>query len=270
MTLYIDDSGSRHPDRNPGDTLPKHGYDWFGLGGVMVRDDEEAAVRQEHAALCNEWGLDAPLHSTEIRNRSGHFAWLGQLPTAKRDAFLEALARLVTGPQLTAIACVVDRPGYNHRYRDIYGRKRWSLCKTAFTVVVERAAKYAMNHDCRLRVYVERSDKRTDNRMRSYYDTLRNDGHPFNPNNAAKYQPLTGVQLHTTLYEFRTKDKSSPLMQLADICLWPMCMGGYDPTNRPYRTLKEAGTLIDCKLDPAVVEFEGIKYSCWDLNTESK
>lgn len=266
MTLYIDDSGSRNPDRNPADKLPKHGHDWFGLGGVMVRDDEEASVRDHHAAFCKEWDLNAPLHSTEIRNRSGNFARLGQLPPEKLDAFHQAVTALVTSRPLTAIACVVDRPGYNHRYRDKYGRKRWSLCKTAFTVVVERAAKYAMRHGCRLRVYVERSDKKTDNRMRSYYDGLRNDGHPFDPGNAAKYQPLTTEELHATLYEFRTKEKSSPLMQIADVCLWPMCMGGYDRTNRPYSALRAAGTLIDCKLDPAAVEAEGIKYSCWDLN----
>lgn len=266
MSLYIDDSGSRHPDRNPADVLPAHGHDWFGLGGVIVRDDEAQSVRDRHASLSSKWELKGPLHSAEIRGFSGHFTWLGQRAPDERSAFLQDLTELVTSPQLTAIACVVDRPGYNHRYRDKYGRKRWSLCKTAFTVVVERAAKYALRHGCRLRVLVERSDKRTDNRMRGYYDMLRRDGNPFDPGNASKYAPLTSEQLHDTLYEFRTKNKSSPLMQIADLCLWPMCMGGYEPKNRPYRALKDAGTLIDCKLDSAAVPVEGIKYSCWDLN----
>jgi hypothetical protein len=173
-------------------------------------------------------------------------------------------------PELAATACVIDRPGYNHRYREKYGRARWLLCKTAFTVVVERSAKFARDSGCRLRVYVEKSDRRTDRTLRGYYDELRAVGHPFDATSAAKYIPLTAAELRETLYEFKTKDKSSPLMQLADLLLWPMCIGGYDRDNRAYAALRTAGTLIDCKLAPQDLTRKGIKYSCWDLELERR
>jgi hypothetical protein len=41
------------------------------------------------------------------------------------------------------LACVIDRPDYNHRYKEKYADERWSLCKTAFTIAVERASDIA-------------------------------------------------------------------------------------------------------------------------------
>lgn len=34
-TLYLDESGSRHPDVVL-HSLPEHGRDWFGMGGVLI------------------------------------------------------------------------------------------------------------------------------------------------------------------------------------------------------------------------------------------
>ena len=65
--------------------------------------------------------------------------------------FYEDLYQLLRAAPVTGLACVIDRPGYNARYREKYGRQRWSLCKSAFTISVERAAKYARSLDCRLR-----------------------------------------------------------------------------------------------------------------------
>jgi hypothetical protein len=42
------------------------------------------------------------------------------------------------------------------------GRHRWSLCKSAFTISVERAGKYARSLNCRLRVLSERCNKKED------------------------------------------------------------------------------------------------------------
>ena len=116
---------------------------------------------------------------------------------------------------------------------------------TAFTVVVERAAKFARGRGCRLRVHVERSDRSTDRRLQSYYEDMRSVGHPFNRDNAAKYAPLSADSLRATLLEFRTKQKTSPLIQIADLCLWPRCTGGYAPDNRSFAALRTVGTLID-------------------------
>lgn len=264
LSLYIDDSGTRNPDKDLG-KLPAHGRDWFALGGVMVLDSDRPAVETAHDEFCERWGVSGPLHSSEIRATSGVFRFLKDLSKPEQNRFHEELGSLVTRRELTATACVVDRPGYNARYRGVYGRKRWSLCKTAFHVVVERAAKFAIAQDCRLRVFVERADKITDAHMRSYYEELRDAGQPFHQGRSAKYAPLTAEDFQRVLYEFRTKDKTSRLMQLADLALWPVCIGGYDPENRAYRAMRAAGVLVDDKVDPTRVDVEGIKYSCWDL-----
>ena len=138
------------------------------------------------------------------------------------------------------------------------------LCKTAFSVAVERAAKYARKHGCKLKVFVERCDKPSDRMIESYYDDLRAKGMPFAADTSEKYAPLSQAELHETLYEFRKKDKTSPPMQMADLYLWPMCIGGYHPENRPYARLKGDGKLIDCGLEAEAIPFLGIKYSCFE------
>jgi hypothetical protein len=163
--------------------------------------------------------------------------------------------------------CVIDRPGYDHRYRARYGRDQWSLCKTAFSVLVERAAKYARTKDYKLKVFVERSDRIVDGWMKGYYEHLRENGMPFAAANMESYGPLGAAELKETLYEFRTKPKTSPIMQIADLYLWPMSVGGYHPSNITYAKLLEDQKLIDCHLQPDEISSLGIKYSCWDLVT---
>lgn len=273
LNLYLDDSGTRNPDRNPRDSVPGHGHDWFALGGVMIREQDEAAFRADHAALFSKWkpyGMEKPLHSSEIRSQNEGFRWMRRCSPEQRTAFYADIGGLATHPRLTAIACVIDRPGYNERYQSKYGDKRWLLCKTAFSIVVERSVKYAQKLGCRLRINVERSDKTVDARLRSYYDELRAEGLPFNADSSAKYAPLAAQTFAETLYEFQLKNKTSPLMQIADICLWPMCIGGYDPENASYIALKTAGALVDCKLLPGEVSSGGIKYSCWDLQNAAR
>jgi hypothetical protein len=69
-----------------------------------------------------------------------------------KDRFMRELGAMLLSVPVIGFACTVDRPGYNHRYREKYGRQTWMPCRTAFAVVVERAAKYANKNDCRLRV----------------------------------------------------------------------------------------------------------------------
>ena len=206
MNLYLDDSGTRNPDRSPGQ-VPGHGYDWFGIGGIMLRDEDEDVFRAAHAALRTKWKITGPLHSSEIRSKTDGFRWLRGLPPETQTEFIADITALATRPELTVIACVIDRPGYNHRYLLKYGRDRRDLCKTAFSIVVERSAKYARDLGCRLRVNIERSDKKTDRLIHGYYDELRGKGHPFDARSAAKYGPYVATDFAETLYEFRTKDK---------------------------------------------------------------
>ncbi|MEX0922106.1 MAG: DUF3800 domain-containing protein [Rhodovibrionaceae bacterium] len=264
MHFYMDDSGTRHPDHKPG-RVPRHGHDWFGLGGVLIKQEDEDAARAAYDELCSCWKISAPLRSADIRSKAGPFAWLGKLETAELERFYEELYQLLATIPVTGHGCVIDRPGYNARYREKYGRERWSLCKTAFSVSVERAAKLARGQGYKLKVFVERGDPKADKHAKQYYDSLRKTGTPFDPKTSGKYAPLTAAELADTLYEFRTKFKSSPLMQIADLYLWPICIGGYDQANRTYARLKKDGKLIDCLLDAEQIPAGGIKYSCWEL-----
>jgi uncharacterized protein DUF3800 len=260
--FYLDDSGTRYPD-HPGSPAA-HGHDWFGLGGVLVREADEEFLRSAHDAFCKKWELSKPLHSSDIRSKSGAFAWLGTCSKNRLEDFLEELYQLVARAELLGIACVIDRPGYNRRYSDEFGHEKWRLCKTAFSIVVERAAKFARKQDYKLRVFVERSDKNTDRWMNDYYNDLRTAGAPFDQSRSEKYRPLSAREFSETLYEFRTKTKSSVPMQIADLYLWPMCIGGYDPENRAYRRLLDGGRLVNRVLPREALIYEGIKYSCFE------
>src|SRR4051794_11228592 len=48
MHFYLDDSGTRNANHSPG-TRPAHGHDWFALGGVILKQEEEDVARARHA-----------------------------------------------------------------------------------------------------------------------------------------------------------------------------------------------------------------------------
>jgi Protein of unknown function (DUF3800) len=263
INLYLDDSGTRYPDRKSG-RLPSHGYDYFALGGILIRESDEQQARQIHQDLCNKWSINYPLHSVEIRGSNGKFNWIKTLDKDEKEKFYDELYFVMAQSPILGIACVIDRPGYNARYEEKYAGQRWQLCKTAFTVLVERAAKYADSQKCRLRVLPEKCNKKEDSLLRGYYNSLKSEGMPFNVSNSSKYQPLTNIQFSEILYEFKLKEKSSPLVQMADLFLWPMAIGGYDKNNRTYKRLMEDKKLIDCLYSSGEVSHLGIKYSCFN------
>src|SRR5690242_943992 len=94
LQFYMDDSGTRRPDHEPGKRA-KHGRDWFALGGILVHEEDEEETRALHAAFCSEWGITYPLHSVEIRGRTGNFHWLAELAEGKLAEFHEALYQLM-------------------------------------------------------------------------------------------------------------------------------------------------------------------------------
>ncbi len=260
--FYIDDSGSRDPDRRPDDK--RRDSDWFALGGVIVDAADKDHCDQAISAFRRSWPQigDAPLHSYEIRNKTEAFRWLEMLSPSELEAFYQGISDLMVSLPIIAAGCVIDRPGYNRRYAEQYGPRRWKLCRTAFNITVERAAKFAAHHEARLRVYVERTDPKTEAQFRKYYEELRELGAPFDPNRSAKYNPLSGNVLAKTLYEFKVKTKQSDLMQIADLCLWPVCSGGYRPDNRSFELLKRHGKLLDFHCSEAN-SLQGIKYFCF-------
>jgi hypothetical protein len=262
LRYYIDDSGSRRPDRDLRTDSARP--DWFGLGGVIVNEADVPAIEARVRQFREKWPHpQAPLHSSEIRQMRDGFAWLKTVSRSRRDTFLGEIGELLCELPLVVHATVIDRPGYNRRYMELYEDGRWYLCKTAFNIAVERAAKYALHRQSRLRVYVERSSPQDEKRLKGYYEHLLVKGQPFDAESSAKYGPLGEVDFAATLLEFAVRTKRSTLMQLADICLWPVCKGRYDPSNIAFSQLVGRGKLLDALCTPEN-QLHGIKYSCFD------
>jgi hypothetical protein len=261
FNLYVDDSGTRHPDFSP---PTSRAGDWFALGGYLIKEEDEPAARQAYADFCSKWDITYPLHSIRIRHRSGHFKWLASLSQAKLREFYHDLTLFIVEQPIMAHGCVIDRPGYHTRYYEKYGRQRWHLCKTAFSILAERSAKFALAHDRRVRIFVEESDKTADRRIRDYFNDMRDAGMPFNKGNSGKYGPLTSDELRFRLVELRFKRKSSPMLQLADLVLYPLSRAAYDTLYPPMRQLIEKHRTIDQHLDEEQIAHMGAKYYCFD------
>ncbi|MGH8763760.1 MAG: DUF3800 domain-containing protein [Nitrosospira sp.] len=265
LNFYMDDSGTRQPDKSK--SKQERNFDWFALGGILIAENDEEQARREYASFRDQWKISYPLHSYDIRNHARDFQWLSQLRQFDKHKYAEfytSLQTLLLNLPVMGLACVVDRPGYNHRYQTTFGRGRWSLCKTAFTIAVERAAKYAMKRGMRLRVMAERCNVKEDEWLTKYYGDLKVSAAPFNSVTSAQYMPLSPQNFADILYEFKLKKKSSPLIQIADMYLWPICMGGYDETNLPYQALTKANRLVGLSIGKEEADL-GIKYSCFDL-----
>lgn len=261
ICLYLDDSGTRNPDRK---TQQRQFDDWFAVGGILINEEDENKARDLHDSFCEKWGITYPLHSCEIRSRQHNFSWLGSLDKNSFEEFMRELTDLIVGIPAQGHACVIDRPGYAKRYQEKYGRQTWMLCKTAFTVICERAAKIARAKGRKLRIFPERSGRREDSLIQDYYNELRTKGMPFSGDTSSKYQPLSAEELKDTLYSLKFKAKSSALAQLADLYLYPIARGGYEMGYRPYTILRAHKKLIDDELDDETRNIIGIKYSCFE------
>jgi hypothetical protein len=267
FNFYIDDSGTRHPDHSNGSNGARD--DWFALGGVIVDEKEEAAVKAAIEGFKEKWNVVGPLHSNPIRRKEGDFEWMRDHPERSRK-FLEELTQLLIEAPVVGHGCVIDRPEYNRRYMEQYGRSRWSLCRTTFTIAVERAAKFAISQGGRIKIFVEGSSKPDEAKLKQYYLELQNGGNPFDVGRSAIYNPLGRDTLSRALFEFRVKQKSSLIMQLADLYLYPICKGGYDKGYLPYKILCDNKKLIDQLLPHSEVGQLGIKYSCFESAAASQ
>lgn len=260
---YMDDSGTRTLDHNPTPFdrgRPNH----FALGGILVLEEDEPAVDAAHARLCEKWGITYPLHSVDLRAGAKDFSWLRR-GSADYEHFMRDLTRMLTTIPVTAVACVIDRPGYDERYRAIYPRSTWHLCRTAFSIAVERAAKHARRLNRALRVYPEKSARADEKRIREYYKALITNGAPFDAQRSQTYAPLSAQQFDETLIELRFRGKSWPCMQVADLYLWPIAMHRYRRGGLPYDAFRRSGRLIEATIGPGEIPSCGTKYSCFEL-----
>jgi hypothetical protein len=259
LCLYLDDSGTRNPNRK---SDPNIFRDWFAQGGIIFREEDEETIRQLHADFCKRWGISYPLHSVDIRSRSKNFSWLRTASGEDYTKFVEDLAGMLLAIPAFVHASVIDRPGYDARYRKQH-RNVWSLCKTAFSIVCERSAKYAAAEERVVRVFVERGDRTADGRISGYFKELRTEGMPFDGGRSAKYQPMATGDLKRVLYDLKFKAKDSAVMQMADLLLYPVARGRYEPAYLPWQMLLQQKKIIDFHVSDA--ETLGIKYSCFEL-----
>jgi hypothetical protein len=268
LLLYLDDSGSRNPDH--GQAARGDGLDWFALGGILVSETDVRLAVDLHQAFMSTWVLDHPLHSTKIRGRRKQFSWLGQ--DANRAAkFHEELTALLLQMPVIGLACVIDRPGYNARYRKKYGADRWLMCKTAYSILIERAAKHARRAGKKLEVFFERSGKEEDRNLHSYHRSLKSAGMPFDEGRSASYGSLSAGEFRQLVVgDPQRQTKANALIQVADLYLYPMVKGGYDPTYQPYVDLLGAHSIADALVGHEEVVSLGVKYSCFDFKKRER
>lgn len=264
LHLYIDDSGSRDPDHVAPEKR-RDGMDCFALGGILINEEDVDVLYEAYKAFCRKWGITYPLHSWAIRGGREDFGWLKKPENA--FAFLTELEALLMGLPILGIAAVVDRPGYVARYREKHEDDLWYMCKTAYCILIERAAKYARSQGRQLRVFFEECGKKEDRALIGYAKALKTDGSPFNPTNSAAYDSLTADDYKAiVLGEPRRRTKKVPMLQVADLVLYPMAKAGYDPSYAPYVRLMQNGKLIDAVLSAEDRPKLGIKYSCFPEN----
>ena len=263
--LYIDDSGSRHLDKlaATANTHPR----WFALGGILLAAEDEAACKAAHDVFLSAWPkMREPLHISDMLARRSNFSWLQGLPAAEQTQFQTAYHAFLTALPVLGTACVIHRPGYLARqYGGRQGDARWDLCRTAFNIVVERAAKVAHQRGGRLRVKYERSNPQSDQKLKGYWALLKNNmGLGFNPQTSSKYGPMDPAELARTLIDLEGKDKRSKLMQVADSFVYAIAKGRYEPYLPIHAALVAGNRIIDGHLATADAPSMGVKYSCFD------
>lgn len=261
LHLFIDDTGSRDPDHVQREQR-RDKMDCFGLGGILIKEEDVDGLKREHASFCAKHGITYPLHSQEIRGGRNEFGWLKKPENAR--VFFSDLDDFMVSLPVIGIATVIDRPGYVARYKEQYQERLWLMCKTAYSILIERAAKYADSQGRVLRVFFEECGKQEDRDLIQYAKALKKDGMPFNSTSSGAYASLTAKDFQRVVMgDPKRRTKKTPMIQIADLMLYPMAKGGYEPTYKPYVDLMAAGKLIDALLPPQDRPHLGIKYSCF-------
>jgi hypothetical protein len=259
FALFLDDSGSAKP--NLDDKTP-----YFAMGGVLVRRQDESMIKLQVEEFKKRWHipLEDCLHGNEIRSKKKRFAWLGKLDQNTHNKFMEDLTLLMISCPITVHTCVISRQGYCQRYLEKYGEKTWEMMKSAFSILIERTAKYVDTQQGTIMVYYEKMGKKEDKLIEKYFQEIRSNGHPFNPQNADKYSPLSSSDLSRLLRGIEGKTKNRPEMQLADLCLYPLARSKEKPDNLAFIAMNEHKLLVDCHLPQELIHSLGIKYYCFD------
>ncbi len=261
FALFLDDSGSPKP--NLKDPLP-----YFAIGGILVKRQDELIIQSAVKKFKENWNIspEYPLHGNEIRSKKKGFAWLGKLDQQEYNRFMDDLTELIITSPIIVHACVVSRSGYHQRYLEMYDENTWEMMKSAFSIIIERCAKYVDRKNGKIMVYYEKMGKKEDRLIEQYFEEMRTSGHPFNSDNAEKYLPLSSIELSSLLRGIEGKSKSRNELQLADLCLYPIVKSKENPNNKALIAMKKNNLIIDCLLKQEEIETLGIKYYCFDHN----
>ncbi len=260
LTLYLDESGSRHPDKKS--DVSRLGRDWFGLGGVLIRGEDSDLVRKSVEDFTINWRLKSPLHYTDMQSENKGFAWVGRLDQKTKERFWSEWRDALCAMPVVGMGCVVDRPGYVARGYLQQHKNRWLLCRSAFDITVERAVKIASAEGRKLHVVFEQ-DAGINKIVSGYFDNLKESGLAFDPSTSSRYIPLKQEDFSNTLGRVQHKPKAHPLLQVADSYIYAMCRKAYDRKFWLHRSLEEAGRLSDAYQVPDGTGKVGVKYYCF-------
>jgi hypothetical protein len=258
--LYIDDIGSGKPGN-------LDSFKFFALGGFLINRIEEDNVRNALREFKAHWSISGvPLHGAEIRSKKKNFSWLGLADDEQVVAFKTGILDLVLSQPIAIHACVIDRAGYYERYHAKYGRNTWEMRKSAFAILLERAVKFVLHMGGKsLTVYFEKAGGTEDSLNRTTYENLRNAGHPFDHNNAAKYKPLAASDLSDVLApDVYADTKDNLLLQLADLCLYPVATARDGRVNVGWQRFIDEKRLVDAIVGDDLAPTMGIKFYCFD------
>ena len=160
---------------------------------------------------------------------------------------------------------------------NLYGRMAWTIlhseafwstkwmCKTAYSILIERVAKYVSSKGGNFDVRFEQVGKKEDRAIIQYAKDLKTTGSPFNKDTSSKYHSCgTDDYRKIVLGEPRGRTKNNLFIQIADLYLYPMAKRKHDPNYRPWQVLAENKKVIDALLQEDEYENLGIKYSCFD------
>ena len=89
---------------------------------------------------------------------------------------------------------------------------------------------------------------------------------PFDKERSGRYGSLAADDFRElVLGDPRRQTKANVMIQVADLYLYPLVKGGYEPEYRPYTDLMRERKIVDAIVDEAEVASLGVKYSCFDF-----
>lgn len=248
--LYIDESGSSHP---------KDSYPYFSMGGILLYHEDKKQIDRLVFDFKQRWNIGGPLHSHEIRHRINHFEWLKSSSSASE--FYEELSELIRDAPVIVVGCVVNKEGYFRRYEQQYLSDIWDMRKSVFAIVIERSVKVIdVLGGRRMAVRFEPSTSRFNNMLVEIHRGLVREGMPFDKTNSSKHRPLSRECLKARLADIQRRDKSSNLMQLADLCLYPLVRKIDNPDDKAYKILQSK---LSDNVEKNRADELGVKYFCF-------